>query len=69
MDSEKEKNKLERADSKASNSTNESAKTEEEEEEDVEPVLTYNRMKNSVLDILKEDFASCMCVSSKVISK
>ena len=34
--------------------------------EDAEPVFSYFRMKTVVNKILNDDFASCMCVNSKV---
>lgn len=41
------------------------------DEEDIEPVFSYYRMKNVVSNILikNDDFASCMCVDSKVNSE
>ena len=34
--------------------------------EDAEPVFSYFRMKTVVNKILVDDFASCMCVNSRV---
>ena len=39
---------------------------DDEEIEEAEPVLSYERLKADILTILSEDFASCMCVDSKV---
>jgi hypothetical protein len=34
--------------------------------EDAEPIFSYFRMKTVVNRILVDDFASCMCVNSRV---
>jgi hypothetical protein len=39
-----------------------------EEEEDEEPRLKYQRLGSSVTDILRQDAASCLCVSDKLLA-
>ena len=41
---------------------------EEEEEEEEEPRLKYQRLGSSVIEILRQDAASCLCVSSKLLA-
>lgn len=41
---------------------------EEEEEEEEEPRLKYQRLGSSVTEILRQDAASCLCVSSKLLA-
>jgi vacuolar protein sorting-associated protein 41 len=38
-----------------------------DESEGVEPVLSYERMKGDITTILSDDFASCMCVNSRIL--
>jgi len=41
---------------------------EEGEEEEEEPRLKYQRLGSSVTDILRQDAASCLCVSDKLLA-
>lgn len=40
---------------------------EDEDEDDVEPKLTYDRVGNDVLNILKTDSASCLTLYERVM--
>lgn len=40
----------------------------DDDERDEEPKLKYERLGNSMLDILKTDFASCMCVFERFLA-
>lgn len=40
----------------------------EEEEEEEEPRLKYQRLGSSVTEILRQDAASCLCVSDKLLA-
>ena len=39
-----------------------------EEEEEEEPRLKYQRLGSSVTEILRQDAASCLCVSDKLLA-
>ncbi len=41
---------------------------QEEEEEEEEPRLKYQRLGSSVTEILRQDAASCLCVSDKLLA-
>ena len=41
---------------------------EEEDEEEEEPRLKYQRLGSSVTEILRQDAASCLCVSDKLLA-
>lgn len=48
-------------------SSEESGEETESSEEDEEPKLKYQRLGNSVIEILKKDLASCLAVTSKFL--
>jgi hypothetical protein len=62
------KKRIEMSELKESTSDDNSRASEEDEnsEDEIEPMLAYYRMKHGVVDVLKEDFASCMRVNSRV---
>lgn len=41
---------------------------EEDEEEEEEPRLKYQRVGSSVTEVLRQDAASCLCVSDKLLA-